>query len=135
LRERAAAQGRRARGSRGRRTEFPANREKYSEFPVFRPIRRKAVPKSPAIRGASGKIPYAGEQGDYFAEQGIQVPCSAENRDIARLMRRPFDALRAQARPSSMIAAAAIRAKGKIQALRELSCAGVPATFERSPGG
>jgi hypothetical protein len=37
------------------------------------------------ILGHFGKIPYAGEQGDFLAYQGIQVPCSAECRDISRL--------------------------------------------------
>jgi hypothetical protein len=40
------------------------------------------------IRGGSGKLPYAAEQGMNSAEPGIKVPCSAENRDNARLMRR-----------------------------------------------
>ena len=51
-------------------------------------IRGKTVPKSPMIRGGSRKIPYAAEQGINSAHQGIKVPCSAENRDISRLMRR-----------------------------------------------
>ena len=54
----------------------------------------KTVPKSAAIRGGSGQIPYAGEQGTNSADQGMKVPCSAENRDISRRPRRPFDALR-----------------------------------------
>jgi hypothetical protein len=33
------------------------------------------------IRIGFAKIPYAGEQGLFSAEQGIKVPCSAENRD------------------------------------------------------
>src|SRR5208337_4297116 len=58
----------------------------------------KTVPKSPTIQGGSRKIPYASEQGDFFAEQGIEVPCWAENRDISRLMRRLFDANPAEAK-------------------------------------
>jgi hypothetical protein len=73
-----------ARFSRGGAAEFPASREKCGEFIAFRPIRRKNVLKSPTIRGGSGKIPYAPEQGINSAELGIKVPCSAENRDIAR---------------------------------------------------
>src|SRR5208337_599290 len=61
------------------------------------------APKSPMILGGSGKIPYRSEQGVYFAQQGIKVPCSAENRDNSRLMRRLFDAFRAQARPAEKI--------------------------------
>jgi len=86
-----------------RAAQFPANREKSSEFLSFRSIRGKTVPKSPTIRGDSRKIPYAGEQGTNSAEQEIKVPCSAENRDISRLMRRLFDAFRAQARPAEKI--------------------------------
>src|SRR5208283_2607038 len=67
--------------------QFPAKRETCSEFLVFRPIRGKTVRKSRTILGSSGKIPYPAEQGINFAEQGIKVPCSVENRDIARLMR------------------------------------------------
>jgi len=52
----------------------------------------KTVPKSPTIRGGSGTIPYAGEQGINSPYQGIKVPSSAENRDIARLTRRLFGA-------------------------------------------
>jgi hypothetical protein len=68
--------------------EFPANREKCSEFRLFPPIEGKTVAKSPTSLGGSGKIPYAGEQGINSAYQGIKVPCSAENRDIARTPRR-----------------------------------------------
>jgi hypothetical protein len=69
-------------------TKFPANREKYREFPAFRPIRGNTGPKNPTIGGGSSKIPYAGDQGIKSAHQGIKVPCSAENRDISRLIRR-----------------------------------------------
>jgi len=68
--------------------EFPADREKSSEFLSFGPIPGEAVPKGPTIRSRSAKIPYAAEQGINSAEQGIKVPCSAENRDISRLVRR-----------------------------------------------
>jgi len=44
------------------------------------------------------KIPYAGEQGIFSAEQGIKVPCSAKNRDVPRPMRRLLDAFRTEAR-------------------------------------
>jgi hypothetical protein len=44
------------------------------------------------IRGASTKIPHAREQGIFSAEQGIKVPCSAENRDTSRLTGRLPDA-------------------------------------------
>jgi hypothetical protein len=37
------------------------------------------------IPGIFTKIPYAREQGIFSAEQGIKVPCSAENRDISAL--------------------------------------------------
>src|SRR5208337_2317910 len=66
--------------------EFPANREKSSEFRPFRPIFGKSVSESPTIPSGSEKIPYAGEQGIKSAHHRIKVPCSAENRDIARLM-------------------------------------------------
>jgi len=46
------------------------------------------------ILGGSTKIPYASGQGIFLAEQGIKVPCSAENKDIARLTRRLLDAFR-----------------------------------------
>jgi hypothetical protein len=48
------------------------------------------------ILGDSTKIPYASEQGTFSAEQGINVPCSAENRDIWRLTRRLPDAFPAE---------------------------------------
>ena len=76
-------------------------REKCSEFPAFRPIRGTTVPKSPRIGGRSGTIPYAAEQGDFSAHQGNKVPCSAESRDIARLMRRPPGVFRARDRLKS----------------------------------
>jgi len=62
--------------------EFPANREKNWEIRSFWPIFGKTVAKSPTIQGGSRKIPYAREQGIFSAEQGIKVPCSAENREI-----------------------------------------------------
>jgi hypothetical protein len=40
------------------------------------------------IPADSTKIPYAAEQGIFLAEQGIQIPCSAQSRDISRLTRR-----------------------------------------------
>jgi hypothetical protein len=33
--------------------------------------------------GIFGKIPYAGEQGDFLPHQGIKSPCSAKSRDIS----------------------------------------------------
>ncbi len=76
---------------------FPGSREKCRERLSFRPIWGKAAPKSARIRSSSGKIPYAAEQGTNSAHQGIKVPCSIENRDIAPLTRRliPFPRLRA----------------------------------------
>jgi hypothetical protein len=41
------------------------------------------------IRGGSIKIPYASEQGIFSVDQGIKVPCSAENRDKSRLNAPP----------------------------------------------
>ena len=43
------------------------------------------------------KIPYAIEQGSFFVEQGSEIPCSTESRDISRPTRRLLDALRTQA--------------------------------------
>jgi hypothetical protein len=83
--------------------EFPANKEKCSEFPAFRPIRGRTVRKSPTILGSSGKIPCAGEQAINSAEQGTKVPSSVENRDISRLTRRLSGAFRAPARPAEKI--------------------------------
>ena len=75
-----------------RRPGFPANREQCREISSFPAICGKNAPKSPAIRAGSSKIPYAIEQGINSAEQGIKVPCSAENRDIARLTCSLLDA-------------------------------------------
>jgi hypothetical protein len=60
------------------------NRERLALRPIF----GKAVSKSAAIPGCSSNIPYGAEQGILLAEQGIKVPCSAENRDISRQKRR-----------------------------------------------
>ena len=77
-----------------RARSFPANRVKCRYFLPFWPIFGKAVLKSPTIRAGSTKIPYAVEQGINSDEQGIKVPCSAENRDAARLILRLFDVFR-----------------------------------------
>jgi hypothetical protein len=68
--------------------EFPATREKCSEFPAFRPILEKPSQNAQRFE-AVPEIPYAAEQGDLFAEQGIKAPCSAEIRDIPRLISAP----------------------------------------------
>jgi hypothetical protein len=52
----------------------------------------KTVAKSATISADSGNIPYASEQRHCLADQGIEVPCSADNRDNSRLMRRLFGA-------------------------------------------
>ena len=44
----------------------------------------RTVSKSQAIRGGSGKIPYAPKQGMNSAQQGNKVPCSGESRDNSR---------------------------------------------------
>src|SRR5208283_4046551 len=69
--------------------DFLAYREKYRDISSFPANFGKAVPKSPMILGGSSKIPYAGEQRNFSAEQGINVPCSAENTEISRLMHGP----------------------------------------------
>jgi hypothetical protein len=48
----------------------------------------KIVPKTPTIGDGSAKIPYAGEQGDLSTHRENQVPCSADNRDLAGMTRR-----------------------------------------------
>jgi hypothetical protein len=93
-----AERGLRRSESRGPRTEeFPGKREICIELIAFRPILGKTGQKSPMIRAGSAKIPYSTEQGIFSAEQGIQIPCSAESRDISRLTRRPSGRFRAQA--------------------------------------
>jgi len=57
----------------------------------------KPSQKIPAIRGGSSNIPYAAEQGMNSAHQGVKVPCSAENRDFSRLLRRLSGVFRASA--------------------------------------
>jgi hypothetical protein len=66
---------------------IPGNREKCRETGSLPANFGKTGSKSPAIPGDSTKIPYTSEQGIFSAEQGIKVPCSAENRDMPRLTR------------------------------------------------
>jgi hypothetical protein len=63
--------------------EFPAYREKCSEILAFRPIFGKSALKESIVSVISIIIPYPAEQGIFWPEQGIQIPCSAENRDIS----------------------------------------------------
>ena len=63
--------------------EFPGNREKNREISPFSVIFGQTVSKNQTILGHSSKIPCAVEQGIFLAEQGIQIPCSDESRDIS----------------------------------------------------
>jgi hypothetical protein len=67
--------------------EFPANKEKCSEFPAFRPIRGRTVRKSPTILGSSGKIPCAGEQGFFLPNREFKFPVPPKTGIIVRLFR------------------------------------------------
>jgi len=70
------------------------NTQKRSEVRSFSANFGKTVAKSPRISGDYGKIPYPAEQGHYLADQGTRVRCSADVRDISRLMRRLLGAFR-----------------------------------------
>jgi len=50
--------------------EFPANREKNSEFIVFRRFCAETASKSRLMTATCAKIPYAGEQGKIFGRTG-----------------------------------------------------------------
>ncbi len=58
----------------GLRRPFPCNREKCSEFPVFRPIRGQSVQKSPVIPGCFAIIPYTVDQGVFWRIREAKFP-------------------------------------------------------------
>jgi hypothetical protein len=79
----------------GWRGQIPAIREKCRETVAFSVNFGKTVQKSSEILGSCRKIPYSGEQGTFFVEQGIETPCSGRNRDISHLRHRPFNVFHA----------------------------------------
>jgi len=101
------------------RADFPGNREQNSEISSFLTKFGKTAPKSPMILGCSKKIPYASEQGIFSAEQGIKVPCSAENREISR-------------RPDHPRARAA-KVAANYQLAVASHCASCPSSWELTP--
>jgi hypothetical protein len=87
---------------RARQTSLPTGKN-AGNFSHFGRFGQEPFRKAQRFETVPGIIPYAGEQGIFSAYQGIKVPCSAEHRDISRLMRRLLGAFRAQARRAEKI--------------------------------